>query len=135
MTLSFWRLSHLALALFSALFLILASVTGVILAVDAIQEKTPPYKVANFDTLTLDKTITAVRNVYPEITSVRVDHNQFVILEGIDGQDQDINAYIDPKTGKILGKPEKKNDFILWTTALHRSLFLKETFIFFSKSE
>ncbi|WP_144893325.1 PepSY domain-containing protein [Flavobacterium tiangeerense] len=127
MTLSFWRLSHLALALFSALFLILASVTGVILAVDAIQEKTPPYKVANFDTLTLDKTIVAVRKVYPDITSVRVDHNQFVILEGIDGQDQDVNAYIDPKTGKILGKPEKKNEFILWTTALHRSLFLKET--------
>ena len=39
MTLSFWRYAHLVLAIFSSLFLVLAAVTGTILAVDAIQEK------------------------------------------------------------------------------------------------
>jgi sulfite reductase (NADPH) flavoprotein alpha-component len=127
MTLSFWRYSHLALALFSAVFLILASLTGTILAVDAIQEKIPPYRVENFSSITLGETLPILRKAYPEITEVTVDHNQFVTLQGLDQQDNDVNAYIDPRTGKILGEPIKKSDFIQWTTALHRSLFLKET--------
>jgi len=131
MTLSFWRYSHLALAVFSSLFLILASVTGVILAVDAIQEKTPPYRVENFGEITLEETLPALRKVYPEITELSVDHNQFVTLQGIDEEGEDINAYIDPRTGKIIGTPGKKSEFIQWVTALHRSLFLKETGRFF----
>jgi sulfite reductase (NADPH) flavoprotein alpha-component len=127
MTLSFWRYAHLALALFSAAFLVLASVTGVILAVDAIQEKTPPYKVENFEKITLGETLPIVRKTYPEITELSVNHNQFVTLQGIDQEDNDVNDYIDARTGKTLGTPIKKNEFIQWTTALHRSLFLKET--------
>jgi sulfite reductase (NADPH) flavoprotein alpha-component len=131
MTLSFWRYTHLALAVFSAAFLILASVTGVILAVDAIQEKTPPYKVENFDTITLGKTLPILRKAYPEITELSVDHNQFVTLQAIDQEDNDVNTYIDPRTAKIVGTPIKKSEFIQWVTALHRSLFLKETGRFF----
>lgn len=127
MTLSFWRYAHLALALFSALFLILASITGVILAVDAVQEKTLGYRVENFNAITLGETLPVLRKTYPEITELNVDHNQFVTLEGIDQKDNDVNAYIDPRTGKTLGNPIKKSEFINWTTALHRSLFLKET--------
>ena len=127
MTLSFWRYSHLALAVFSAAFLVLASVTGVSLAVDAIQEKTLPYKVENFEKITLGETLPLVRKTYSEITELSVNHNQFVTLQGIDQEDNDVNAYIDARTGKILGKPIKKSEFIQWTTALHRSLFLKET--------
>lgn len=131
MTLSFWRYSHLALAVFSSVFLILASVTGVILAVDAIQEKTAPYQVKDFGEITLEETLPALRKVYPEITELTVDHNQFVTLQGIDEEGEDINAYIDPRNGKIMGTPIKKSEFIQWTTALHRSLFLKETGRFF----
>jgi sulfite reductase (NADPH) flavoprotein alpha-component len=131
MTLSFWRYSHLALAVFSSLFLVLASVTGTILAIDAIQEKIPSYLVENFEKITLEESLPILRKVYPEITELSVDHNQFVTLQGIDQQDNDVNAYIDPRTGKIIGTPIKKNEFIQWVTALHRSLFLKETGRFF----
>ena len=127
MTLSFWRYAHLALALFSSVFLILASVTGLILAIDAIQEKIPTYRVENFDVITLQESLPVLRKTYPEITELSVNYNQFVTLQGIDQKDNNINAYIDPRTGKILGQPIKKSDFIQWTTALHRSLFLKET--------
>ncbi|MNQ26378.1 Bifunctional NADPH reductase [compost metagenome] len=131
MTLSFWRYAHLALAVFSSLFLVLASVTGTILAIDAIQEKTPPYRVENFEKITLGKTLPILRKTYPEITELSVDHNQFVTLQAIDQEDNDVNAYIDPTTGKTLGEPIKKSEFIQWVTALHRSLFLKETGRFF----
>ncbi|KQB39919.1 PepSY domain-containing protein [Flavobacterium aquidurense] len=127
MTLSFWRYTHLALALFSSLFLIAASVTGIILAVDAMQEKTLPYKTADFDKITLAQTLTVVKKTYPEITELSVDHNQFVTLQAIDEDGNDINAYINPKTGKQLGKPIKKSEFIQWVTGFHRSLFLHET--------
>ena len=127
MTLSFWRYAHLVLAIFSSLFLVLAAVTGTILAVDAIQEKIPSYQVSTFDKITLSETLPVLRKTYPEITAVSVDHNQFVLLEGIDQEGNDVNAYVDPTNGKILGKPTPKSEFIQWTTALHRSLFLKET--------
>lgn len=131
MTLSIWRYSHLALAVVSSLFLLLASVTGTILAVDAVQEKLPPYQVGNFDKITLEQTLPILKKTYPEITELTVDHNQFVTLEGLDKEDNDVNAIIDPKNGKILGEPIKKSEFIQWITALHRSLFLKETGRFF----
>ncbi len=131
MTLSFWRYSHLALALFSSIFILLASVTGTILAVDAIQEKTTPYRAENFDAITLGETLPILRKIYPEITEITIDHNQFVTLEGIDQHDNDVNAYIDPRTGKIIGTPIKKSEFIQWITSLHRSLFLHETGRFF----
>ncbi|WP_163411019.1 PepSY domain-containing protein [Flavobacterium ajazii] len=131
MTLSFWRYAHLVLALFSSVFLFLASVTGIILAVDAAQEKTLPYKAANFDQITLGETLPVLKKAYTEITELSIDYNQFVTLQAIDEDGNDINAYIDPKTGKVLGTPVKKSEFIQWITGFHRSLFLHETGRFF----
>ena len=112
MTLSFCRYSHLVLALFSAIFLILASLTGTILAVDAMQEKIPPYQVENFSSITLGETLPILRKAYPEITEVTIDHNQFITLRGLDQKDNDVNAYIDLRNGKILGQLLKKSEFI-----------------------
>ncbi len=131
MTLSFWRYAHLALALFSSIFLLLASVTGIILAVDAVQEKTLPYKAADFDKITLGETLPVLKKEYSEITELSVDYNEFVTLQAIDKDGNDVNAYIDPKTGKVLGTPAKKSEFIKWITGFHRSLFLHETGRFF----
>ncbi|WP_264526400.1 PepSY domain-containing protein [Flavobacterium sp. N502536] len=131
MTLSFWRYAHLALALCSSLFLILASATGIVLAVDAMQEKTLPYRAENFDAITLEEALTVLKKNYSEITTVSIDHNQFVTVQAIDEDGNDINAYIDPKTGKQLGTPLKKSEFIQWVTGFHRSLFLHETGRFF----
>jgi sulfite reductase (NADPH) flavoprotein alpha-component len=131
MTLSFWRSSHLALALVSSLFLILASLTGIILAVDAVQEKTLPYKVENFDKITLGETLPVLKKSYSEMTELTVDYNQFVTLQAIDQDGNDINAYVDVKTGKKLGTPVKKSEFIQWITSFHRSLFLHEAGRFF----
>ena len=131
MTLSFWRSSHLALALVSSLFLILASVTGIILAIDAVQEKTLPYKVEKFDKITLGETLPVLKKNYSEMTELTVNYNQFVTLQAIDQDGNDINAYVDVKTGKKLGTLVKKSEFIQWITSLHRSLFLHEAGRFF----
>jgi len=131
MTISVWRYSHLALAVSSFLFILLASVTGIILAFDPIAQKTLPYRVNDFKSITLAETIPVLKKAYPEITDLTVDANQFVILNGTDQQGENITAYIDPRTGKSLGIPEQQNSFFQWVTALHRSLFLKELGRFF----
>lgn len=126
MTLSIWRYAHLTLAIVSSLFLLILSITGVILAVDAVNEKIPAYRVDNFNSINLAQSLPALRKVYPEITELSVDHNQFVILDATDEQGKNIKAYIDPLNGKILGPIKPKSAFIQWTLALHRSLFLHE---------
>lgn len=126
MTLSIWRYAHLTLAILTFLFLIVASTTGIILAYDAAQEKVQPYRVDDFSNINLAQSLPELRKVFPEITEISVDHNQFVTLEGSDENGENIKAYIDPTTGKILGKPVEKSKFINWVISLHRSLFLKE---------
>ncbi len=127
MTLSLWRYSHLVLAVFSSAFLFIAAITGTILAVDAINEKTPPYRIETINSITLQESFSKLRKIYPEITEISIDHNQFVTLQAMDQEGNEVNAYIDPSNGKIVGKPQKKSGFIQWITSLHRSLFLHET--------
>ena len=127
MTLSIWRYAHLALALISSLFLVMASVTGAILAVDAVQEKMPPYKVANFEEITLAQIVPVLKKNFSEISELDVDHNGFVRLKGFDEEGNEVDGYVNPTTGKVLGKPVEKSSFVQWNIALHRSLFLKET--------
>ncbi|MFC5283836.1 PepSY domain-containing protein [Pedobacter alpinus] len=127
MTLSTWRYAHLALAIISSVFLVMASVTGAILAIDAIQEKMPAYRVANFNEITLAQSIPALHKKYPEISEISVDHNGFVLLKAFDSGGNEIDGYVNPETGEVLGKPVEKSAFIQWNIALHRSLFLKET--------
>jgi sulfite reductase (NADPH) flavoprotein alpha-component len=127
MTVSIWRYSHLALALISSLFVLILAVTGVILAFDAVNEKVPSYRVENFNELNLSQVVPELRKVYPEITELTVDHNQFVSINAFDQNGDEVKAYINPTNGKILGKVKTKSQSIQWTTALHRSLFLKET--------
>ena len=125
MTLSIWRYAHLALAIISSLFLLILAVTGVILAVDAIYEKTPPYRVTETENITLAQVVPTLREVYPEIIEISVDHNQFVSIDAMDEEGNMVQGYINPTTGEVLGELQTKSDFIQWTTALHRSLFLK----------
>ncbi|MEG0188610.1 MAG: FAD-binding oxidoreductase, partial [Algoriella sp.] len=112
MTLSVWRYAHLALAIISFLFLTMASITGVILAIDPVVEKTQPYKVDNFDAITLAQSLPELRKIYPELVELSVNHNQFVTLEGFDADGNDFKQFVNPITGKALGTPKEKSEFI-----------------------
>lgn len=131
MIISVWRYSHLALAVSSFLLLALASVTGIILAVEPIVQKTQPYRVERFDAITLAQTLPVLKKKYSEITELTVDANGFVQLQGSDADGESLTAYVDPRTGNVLGTPTKQSEFFQWVTALHRSLFLHEAGRFF----
>jgi len=127
MSLSIWRYAHLVLAIFSCSFLLVASTTGVVLAYDAAKEKYDSYSIKDLENITISESIQILRKSFIEITEIAVDHNDAVYLEGFDKTGNNIKAYINPINGKILGFTRVKSEFINWITALHRSLFLKET--------
>ena len=131
MTISIWRYSHLALAVSSFLFITLASVTGIILSFKPITEKTQPYKAKDFNQLSIAEVVPNLTKNYTDIIELSVDFNQFVVVDATDLKDNSGKFYIDPKTGKSLGKVGKENEFFQWVTSLHRSLFLHQLGRFF----
>lgn len=125
MTISIWRYSHLTLAVSSFVFILLASVTGIILAFQPISEKMEPYKVSGFENITVAETISNLKQKYPEVIDVQVDANQFVLASVITKSGESLNGYINPKTAQFLGNKIEVSKFFKWVTNFHRSLFLK----------
>jgi sulfite reductase (NADPH) flavoprotein alpha-component len=131
MTISIWRYSHLTLAVSSFIFIALAAITGIVLALEPINNKLPAYKADGFNQITLAQALPVISKSYTNITEISVDANQFVIVKGADSTGKNVEAYIHPITGATLGKVTKQSAFFQWVTALHRSLFLHEAGRFF----
>lgn len=127
MTISIWRYSHLSLAIFSALFITIASITGIILAFEPISNKLNPYGINNLETISIAETISALQEKYDEIIALEVDENNFVTASVITKEGRNKTHYINPKTGEKVGNIVEKLPIFKFATNLHRSLFLKST--------
>lgn len=127
MTISIWRYSHLTLAITSALFIIIASITGIILAFEPISNQLKPYNPVDLNTISIAETITVLQNEYNEIIELEIDENSFVSVSVITNKGESKTFYINPKTGKKVGDIIKKAFIFEFATNLHRSLFLKST--------
>lgn len=125
MTISIWRYSHLTLALVSGLFLVLASVTGIILALEPIQSAIRPYQAENLSEISLAETLKVLREEYDEVLTLEVDANDFLLADLVTKTGESKSVYIHPKTGQILGEPRPQHPVFQFATNLHRSLFLK----------
>ncbi|MBU2901678.1 PepSY domain-containing protein [Maribacter dokdonensis] len=131
MTISIWRYSHLTLALISSLFLVVASVTGIILAVEPISHQTKGYAVADLDQVPLATTITALKDSYDEVLGLEVESSGFVKASVLTMEMETLDVYIDPFTGEQLGEVEERPYVYTFATNVHRSLFLKSIGRFF----
>ncbi|WP_299101505.1 PepSY domain-containing protein [uncultured Winogradskyella sp.] len=125
MTISIWRFSHLMLALVSSLFIVLASVTGTILAFEPISNQLQPYKINS--NISLSTTINSLSERYDEIITIATDENDFVVASVITKEGNSETFYVNPETGEKLGQLIEKAPIFKFTTNLHRSLFLKST--------
>lgn len=132
MTLSIWRYSHLTLAISSSLFILLAAVTGIILAFEPINSQLTPFAMDNHDKqLSVATTISNLKREYDEVITLEIDHHHFVLADVITKDGQSQYAYIDPETGKKIGDKIEKSSIFKFATTLHRSLFLKKIGRFF----
>lgn len=127
MTISIWRYSHLALALVSGLFLVLASITGIILAFEPIGKAIGPYHPEPLEAITLAETLQALEGTYDEVLTLEVDANDFVLADVVTRNGDAQAIYIHPRTGAKLGTPRPQHPVYQAATNLHRSLFLKTT--------
>lgn len=127
MTISIWRFSHLTLAISTALFILIASVTGIILAFEPISNKINPFDVVDITSVSIAETISALENEYKEIITINVDENNFVSASIIEKGGNNTSFYINPKTGKKIGNLIQKSPIFEFATNVHRSLFLKST--------
>ena len=127
MIISFWRYSHLALAVSSFLLLIAASVSGIVLAFEPINQKLDTYKISGADTISVAQTIGIIKNNFSDIQAVTTDDNQFVTAHFTDTVGVNQVVFINPLSAEIIGKPKKQNPLFEWMTNFHRSLFLKNT--------
>lgn len=126
MMVSVWRYSHLLFAITSAIFLLVASVTGVILAIEPISNKMEPYGIPGAGDLSLAETLANLNAKYDEVLKVSRDRNGFVSVSAIiEGENEAF--YVDPFTGEKLGDLIQKKPIFQFATNLHRSLFLKST--------
>ena len=131
MTISIWRYSHFVLALAASLFLLVASVTGVILAVEPISHQAKGFAVRDLDEVSLAKTIDALQENYDEVFSLEVESSGFVKASVLTAEMETLEVYIDAQTGEQLGKVQERPAIYSFATNLHRSLFLKSIGRFF----
>ena len=127
MTISIWRYSHLTLAISSTLFIIIACITGIILAFEPISDKLEPYSVKNINDISIANTISALQKEYDEVIELNVDENNFVSASVITKKGKNKTFYINPRTGTKVGSIREKSTIFEFSTNLHRSLFLKST--------
>ncbi|MFJ1430186.1 PepSY domain-containing protein [Capnocytophaga canimorsus] len=124
MIFSLWRYAHLALALVASVFIFIASATGIILAIEPIENQLKPLKSARFENTLLSQTLQAVKNKYPETVRLEVEHSGFVLIETINEQGENETFYIHPKTAEKIGSSSPKKPLYQFATTLHRSLFM-----------
>lgn len=124
MTISIWRYAHLALSLVISVFVLIASVTGIILAIEPISNQLKSAKSAYFEEVTLAETISALKNNYAEVLTLEVDNNHFVQVEAIDNEGNNSVFYVNPKTGEKIGETFKRPEIFNFSQTLHRSLFM-----------
>lgn len=127
MTISIWRYSHFLLAIISSLFLLITSVTGVVLAVEPIQHQTNGYIVADLSKVTLATTIESLQANYEEVFALEVERSGFVKASVLTPDLETKEIYIDPITSETLGEVSERPFIYSFATNLHRSLFLKST--------
>lgn len=127
MTISIWRYSHLTLAISSSLFILLAAITGIILAFEPISNQLKPSAIHNLEEQSLSKTIAVLDKQYDEVISLKIDDNHFVEASVVTKNGDSETFYINPFTGNKIAAVIDKKPLYKWATNLHRSLFLKST--------
>ena len=127
MSSSIWRLSHFLLAALASLFLIIASVTGIVLSFSPIQNELSDFHPGDVSSVSVADLIAALSNDYVDIIDVKIDENEFVQVSAIAKNGDYELFYFDPLNGNKIGDVENEHPVYTFSRNLHRSLFLKKT--------
>lgn len=126
MILAIWRRAHLVLAAVSALFLLLATVSGIILALEPPHQRwfhAPPVAL---DEVKLGQLITTLKQEYDEVLELSVEKGKYVKISAFSMEEEKSgDFYIDPIDGTRIQVDYEQPAIFKQTRNFHRSLFLK----------
>ena len=121
-----WRSSHFLLAAFSAIFVLLVTVSGIVLALEPIHtEYKKPYR-ANLNEISIATLLNGLEQNKNDVLEVNISNKGFIEAITFDGA-----SLIHPKSGETLSETYKRPAFFKTATNFHRSLFLKAPGRFF----
>ena len=126
MILSIWRYCHFSLAAVASLFLILASLTGAILAFEPITNSLKNYSINNLNEISLKETLNVLDKKFKEVYEIQITTENFVSAKVLTFSNQTEEVYLNPINGEKLEKVKPKSKFFSFFTNLHRSLFFKK---------
>ena len=121
-----WRNTHFLLAISISLFLIIASISGVILGIEALIDQTKPQAIYSLKSQSLKATMEALEDQFENVYEIVVTEKKFVVVQGITSNGFE-TFYVDPITGIKIKNVSPSNPFFNHVRSLHRSLFLKKT--------
>ena len=119
-----WRRLHFVCTVIAGVFLLVASITGCILAVEPWYLRTQSVSGAIPDTLTLNAFRQQLDEHFLEVFEVKQDAYGNFQVEGI-GMEADGTLYVEAATGRIVEAPAPLPALFDFSRDLHRSLFLK----------
>ena len=126
MILSIWRFCHFSLAAVASLFLIIASLTGAILAFEPITYSLKNYSINNLNEISLKETLNVLDKKFKEVYEIQITNEDFVSAKVLTFSNQTEEVYLNPINGETLEKIKPKSKFFSFFTNLHRSLFFKK---------
>ena len=126
MMLSIWRYCHFSLAAIASLFLILASLTGAILAFEPITNSLKNYSINNLNEISLKETLNVLDKKFKEVYEIQITTENFVSAKVLTFSNQTEEIYLNPINGEKIEKVKPKSKFFIFFTNLHRSLFFKK---------
>lgn len=121
MKLSVWRWSHKCLAVASLLFILSASITGIILCFDPLSHNNTKAADSN---LPLHVVIEKIKENHTEVLKIQQNNYGEWIADVIHDDGKSETILFQPSTGKKIGLPKEQSAFFKQTTAFHRSLFM-----------
>lgn len=123
MILSVWRKAHLLFAITTSFFLLILSVTGVILSFSPISNTLSDYHIKNASSIKVADVITILEKKYEEVFELNITENNFLKISVITLEGNFESFYADPKTGEKLGDIEEEPFIFSFSRILHRSLY------------
>lgn len=131
MTRSIWRLSHLSLALVASLFLILASISGLFLVFEPVQNRMDSTFEQDWNSLPLSTAIDSLKAHNFEVTSIERDQFGYYVASVFTEEGEQLFYRFNPENGQKTGEVVQQSKFFQWVTTFHRSLFLDQVGRFF----
>lgn len=120
---SYWRKAHFLLALVASSFLIITSVTGVILSFEPVSNRLSESHVGNAKDDSIGTIIQKLESTYLEVIELKVNEDQQLQVSIIDEEGEFRTFLADPNTGKEVGEIEEEHALFSFSRTLHRSLF------------